>query len=73
MIIREMDHTGDTEHKFDIADPVSKAAAEKLFADFLEKRCLAVVPGKDGEPGKALRAFDETAEQIIVMPQMVGG
>ena len=63
---------GDSETHWDPSDPDSIRDAERLFEDYRTARCLAfsVEPGGDAVN---IRAFDPTAEEIIVTRPLVGG
>lgn len=73
MVIIEMNRKGDERSTFDVADPVALAEAEKLFADFIGKGRMAVVPGANGAPGRQIKSFDATAETVVIYPHLVGG
>jgi hypothetical protein len=47
--------------------------AEERFREFTRKGFLAVAPGKQGEPGKLMPAFDPTVECTLFIPQLQGG
>lgn len=49
-------------------------AAKREF-DYLvkEKGYFAYKPGRRGEPGDQVREFDSTLEELILIPQKVGG
>jgi hypothetical protein len=69
-----MDRTGDTRMTFTPDDCAAVAEATERFNDLVGvKKYLAVVPGAGGEAGRILRAFDPTAEKIILNPPFIGG
>lgn len=67
-----MDHTGHTEHLFDLADKVSVAEAEERFNDLVKKGFVPAVLKGNGEH-EVTRTFDPTAEQTLFVPQLKGG
>jgi hypothetical protein len=79
-ILRVMSRRGDDrvtwdEQKFLAHDPEALAAvreAERIFAQEQAKGATAfrVSPGK---PTERIERFDQTAEQIVLVPRVVGG
>lgn len=67
-----MDHTGHTTEVFDKADVLSLDAAEKRFSEITGKgfRAVAMSPGGDGT---LLKSFDPTVEDVVFIPQLMGG
>jgi len=68
-----MDHTGDTRHEFDVADPRTIVRAEERFRELTGKGFRAVALGENGSPGALLRTFDPQVEQTLFIPQLQGG
>jgi hypothetical protein len=68
-----MDRNGDTRHAFDVSDATALAAAEERFRELTGYGFSAVELGKDGEPGKLIRAFDPTVAETLFIPQLQGG
>jgi hypothetical protein len=68
-----MDRNGDTRHAFDASDATAIAAAEERFRELTGRGFRAVALGKDGEPGKLIRAFDPKVEETLFIPQLQGG
>lgn len=68
-----MDHTGHSEKAWDAADVVSAAEAEKRFKELTGQGFVALEPGKDGTPGRLLKAFDPEVETTLFQPQLQGG
>ena len=67
-----MDHTGDSRHQFDPADPAAVAKAEVRFneltgAGFTAAKLL------DGGKSEVLRSFDPTAKETLFIPRLIGG
>lgn len=68
-----MDHTGHSEIAWEKADVVSVEEAEKRFKELTGKGFKAILPGKNGEPGRLLKAFDPEVETTLFQPQLQGG
>lgn len=79
-ILRVMSRRGDDrltwdQQKASAGDPEAIAAvreAERIFAQERTRGATAfkIEPGK---PAQRLETFDETAEQIVLVPRVVGG
>ena len=79
-MLRIMSRRGDDrltwdQHKAQVGDPEALAAvreAERIFAQERAKGATAfkLEPGK---PAQRIETFDETAEQIVLVPRVVGG
>lgn len=67
-----LDHTGDTQKQWDVNDAASVAEAGKVFDEFREKNYLAYKKVGEGS-GEQIRAFDPTAEEIVMARPLVGG
>ena len=79
-MLRVMSRRGDDrltwdEHKMQIGDPEAVAAvreAERIFSQERAKGATAFrVEG--GKPVERIEKFDSTAEQIVMVPRVVGG
>ncbi len=79
-MLRVMSRRGDDrltwdQQKAEVGDPEAIAAvreAERIFAQERAKGATAfkLEPGK---PAQRIETFDETAEQIVLVPRVVGG
>ena len=79
-MLRVMSRRGDDrltwdQQKAQVGDPEALAAvreAERIFAQERAKGATAfkIDPGK---PAQRIETFDETAEQIVLVPRVVGG
>lgn len=79
-MLRVMSRRGDDrltwdQQKAQVGDPEALAAvreAERIFAQERAKGATAfkLEPGK---PAQRIETFDETAEQIVLVPRVVGG
>jgi hypothetical protein len=67
-----MDQTGDRRHAFDAADREASARAEQRFRELTEKGFIAAIRTGPGE-ARRIKAFDETAEETLFFPRLVGG
>lgn len=71
-VIRWMCSEGDTQVAWDVADDVSLTKARDMIERaFSEGRGVFRI-GADGV-GERLHAFDPTAKEIVVIPQIKGG
>jgi hypothetical protein len=68
-----MNRRGDSRHAFDPSSARSLAGAEARFKELTGQGFHAIVPGKDGQPGRLIRAFDANAEETLFIPQLQGG
>jgi hypothetical protein len=71
MGVHIMDRNGDTRHAFDPSHAKAIAAAEERFKKLTGRGFVAL--GKDGGPGKLIRAFDPNVEETLFIPQLRGG
>ena len=67
---RIMGRQGDLGVGWDASDPASVAAAQERFDGLLKKGGLAFKVGKENEQ---IRAFDPSAEEIILVGPIAGG
>lgn len=68
-----LDQSGHTELAFKTADPASVKAAMAQFDELVKNhKHWAYKVNPDGSK-ESIKKFDETAEEIIIHPQMVGG
>ena len=67
-----MDASGHSEETY-TADKLSTDQAMARFAELTGKGFKAVAPGKDGEPGTLIKAFDPKQESVLFLPQNQGG
>lgn len=68
-----LDQTGDTKVIWDPRNTDEVACAKATFDKLTKKGHAAFSVNADGSQGTQIRAFDPTAEKIILVPQMVGG
>jgi hypothetical protein len=74
--MRVLDSTGDTAVAWDVDDAEAVRAAEALFARLLteERRMAFARPaGARAEDSELIRAFDPTAEEILMVRPIQGG
>ena len=70
-----MDHSGHTTMEFDAETKAGVSEAMKTFDDLVKNKKYtagAKVSGSDGK-FQLIREFDESAEEIIMMPPLQGG
>jgi hypothetical protein len=67
-----MDATGDTRHKFNLADTAARADAERRFGQLTGAGFTAAVR-KDPGGLQRIRSFDPGAEETIFLPPLKGG
>jgi hypothetical protein len=67
-----LDRSGDTKLSWD-SDNVAEVEVARAAFDRLTGKGYSAFRIDDGEQGAQMRAFDSTAEQIILVPQLVGG
>jgi hypothetical protein len=65
-----MDHTGDTRHQFDPADPGAIAEAERRL--LTGSGFTAAKRTGDGR-SEVVKTFDPTAEETLFIPRLEGG
>jgi len=68
-----MNRSGDTRYEFSDTDTAAIARAEERFRQLTAQGFRAVALGRDGGPGKLMRAFDAKAEQTLFIPPLQGG
>jgi hypothetical protein len=68
-----MDRNGDTCHAFDLSDSTAIAAAEERFKGLTGRGFQDLTLGKNGGPGKLIRAFDPNVEETLFFPHLQGG
>ena len=79
-MLRVMSRRGDDrltwdQHKAQVGDPEALAAireAERIFAQERSKGATAFRI-ETGKPSQRIEQFDATAEQIVMVPRVVGG
>lgn len=61
--------------KIEIGDPEAKAAIREAERIFNEERIKGATAFKieTGKPAERIEKFDRTAEQIVIVPRVVGG
>lgn len=65
---------GDVKEAFKVDDKAEVAKAMERFAELTKgKGMLAYAPGEGGSPGTKMKDFDATQEEVIFVPQRVGG
>jgi hypothetical protein len=67
-----MDHTGDTRHQFDPADPSAVSEAERRFRE-LTGFGFTVARRLDNGKTVVVKTFDPTAEETLFIPRLQGG
>jgi hypothetical protein len=67
-----MDHTGDTRHQFDPADPGAVAEAERRFRELTGSGFTAAKRLDNGK-SEVVKSFDPTAEETLFIPRLQGG
>ncbi|UPJ60572.1 hypothetical protein [Bradyrhizobium sp. 192] len=67
-----MDHTGDSRHFFEQADPKQLAEAERRFKKLTGRGFTAATRTAVGDL-KVIRSFDPTADETLFYPHLVGG
>lgn len=73
-VIETPDKTGDTKIMWDRRNPDEVAMARAAFDTAMTRRAMVYkAEGKEGTRGEQIREFDETAERLVVVPQIVGG
>jgi hypothetical protein len=72
-IIRRMGKEGDVPTKWEFGDVESTKVAEERFAEGIKRGMLAFNLDKPSEPGEAINAFDPSAREIVLIPQIAGG
>lgn len=70
MQIQIMDETGHTNLVF---SPEEKDKAKQTLETFLNAGKLCYNPGENGQPGTAIRKFEDAKDLVIVSPQLIGG
>lgn len=70
--IRNMNATGDTEHRYDPNDPAQLKAAAELYDSIRRSGHMTYALGEDNK-GTVIRSFDPTAEIIVAHKNIVGG
>jgi hypothetical protein len=64
---------GDLKVIWDSDKPDEVSHARKTFDEFKAKGYLAYKVQKGGDKGEVMKAFDASAERVILAPRMVGG
>ena len=79
-VLRVLSHHGDDRVAWDSAalavhDPEAEAAVQEAERIFEEQRLrgASAVMVSPGKPAERIEKFDRTAEQIIMIPRVVGG
>lgn len=67
-----MDKTGHSTETYG-AEKMDIEKAMARFAELTGKGYKAVAKGENGEPGTILKSFDATAEDVLFVPQLMGG
>jgi hypothetical protein len=68
-----MDPTGHTQVSWDSGDTAGLRVARETFDRMTGQGYRAFRVGKDGGQGERLSQFDPDAEEMILIPQLVGG
>jgi hypothetical protein len=79
-MLRIMSRRGDDRIVWDhtlveIGDPEAEAAVREAARIFAEQRARGATAFKveSGKPGQVIQTFDATAEQIVLVPRVIGG
>ncbi len=79
-MLRVMSKRGDDKVAWDsqkvaVGDPEALAAIREAEAIFAEQRALGATAFKveTGQPPVRIETFDEKAEQIVMVPRVIGG
>lgn len=67
-----MDHTGDSRHAFDNADPAAMKEAQRMFSEFLGKGYTAAERIGNGE-AQVTREFNPQATETLFFRRLKGG
>jgi hypothetical protein len=67
-----MDHTGDSRHLFNPADPAAAAEAKERFELLTDAGYIAAKRIGSGT-SELIRKFDPTAEETLFIPRLQGG
>lgn len=68
-----LDHTGDTEIRWDPTKPVETEAAKAHFDVLIKKGYLAFKGGEGDDDGEQIKKFDPRCGLITMSPPHVGG
>jgi hypothetical protein len=68
-----MDPTGHTTVAWEQGDTAEVEVARTTFDEMTRKGYQAFRVGKNGERGTRMTAFDPAAEEMLLIPQLVGG
>lgn len=72
-VIRMLNRRGDTPTAWKVKDKKSLSEAEERFAFLLKDGFTIVKDPTSNSPGTIIREFDPNANEIIAIPQLVGG
>ena len=79
-VLRVLSHRGDDRYQWDAAavetgDPEAQAAVEEAERIFAQQRSLGATAlrVRSGAPAEKIDEFDREAEQIVMVPRVVGG
>lgn len=67
-----MDATGHSTETYG-AEKMDIEKAMARFAELTGKGYKAVAPGKNGTEGTIVKSFDPTQENVLFVPQLIGG
>ena len=68
-----MNHSGDSRHVFDLANPTDVEVARVRFDDLVRRGYSPVGFAAGDDKGRLLRSFDSSVERTIFIPQLRGG
>jgi len=71
--LKVLDHTGDTQIRWNPSNRDETQAAREHFDSMKAKGYLAYALDADGARGEVIRKFDPQARSIVMTPQMQGG
>lgn len=72
-VLSKMDGSGDSKFMWSADNQDEIDAAEKMFTELKAKGYLAYKVDANGDKAEVIHQFDETAEKIIMSPQIIGG
>jgi len=72
-VLRILDSSGHTDVIYDPAVETEVNEAMATFDESMAKGMLAFTVDSGGGTGTVTRTFDQTAEQVVMVPQTVGG
>jgi len=71
--MKVMDPTGHSTISWDSNISTEVEAARAMYTTLVDRGYQAFRVGKSGQRGERITSFDPHAEEVIMVPQMVGG